>query len=120
MKTCSKCGLVKDESDFYRDKRMLNGHRNSCKSCDKAEVPMDKIVDRVRRYRERNPEKYKAHYTVRNAIRDGRLKRRTCEICDEKAQSHHDDYSKPLDVRWLCTKHHTELHRKERECVLLT
>lgn len=65
-----------------------------------------------RRYEDRNPIKYAAKNAVNNAIRDGRLTRQPCEVCGaEKAQAHHDDYSKPLDVRWLCTTHHAEWHR---------
>ena len=58
----------------------------------------------------RNPEKRSAQVAVSNAIRDGRLERQPCEVCGEKAQAHHDDYSKPLDVRWLCPIHHGALH----------
>lgn len=58
-----------------------------------------------------NPQKRKAHHAVNNAIRDGRLIRQPCEICGAKAQAHHDDYSKPLDVRWLCPVHHSEQHQ---------
>ncbi len=48
------------------------------------------------------------------ALRTGRLKRMPCEVCGEtKAQAHHDDYSKPLDVRWLCQKHHLQHHKAE-------
>jgi hypothetical protein len=64
-----------------------------------------------RRFVERNPVKRKAHEMAGNAIRDGRLIRQPCETCGERAQAHHDDYSKPLDVRWLCTTHHAEWHR---------
>lgn len=60
---------------------------------------------------DRNPAKRKAQYAAGNAIRDGRLVRQPCEICGARAQAHHDDYSKPLDVRWLCPKHHTEWHK---------
>ena len=60
----------------------------------------------------KNPLKRAAHIACGNAIRDGRIKRQPCEVCgSEKAQAHHDDYSKPLDVRWLCTTHHAEWHK---------
>jgi len=59
-----------------------------------------------------NPLKHAAHILVGNAIRGGRLQRHPCEVCGvEKAQAHHDDYGKPLDVRWLCTTHHAEWHK---------
>lgn len=61
---------------------------------------------------ERNGLKRAAHILVGNAIRDGKLMKQPCEKCgSKKAQAHHDDYTKPLDVRWLCTKHHREVHR---------
>lgn len=60
----------------------------------------------------RNPVKKAATTAVNNAVRDGRLARQPCEVCGkQKAQAHHDDYSKPLDVRWLCTTHHAEWHK---------
>jgi hypothetical protein len=47
------------------------------------------------------------------AIRSGKLVRGLCEVCGAaKPEAHHDDYSKPLDVRWLCSKHHKQLHRE--------
>ncbi len=58
-----------------------------------------------------NRHKRKAHAAVSNALRDKRLSRKPCEVCDEaRVQAHHDDYFKPLDVRWLCIKHHAEAH----------
>ena len=64
------------------------------------------------KYIERNPLKRLAQVMAGNAIRDGRLLKRPCEACGTaKAQAHHDDYSKPLDVRWLCTTHHAEWHK---------
>jgi len=66
-----------------------------------------------RAFLDRNPAKRAAHVACGNAIRDGRMIRQPCEVCGEvKAQAHHGDYSKPLDVRWLCTKHHAEWHRR--------
>ena len=60
---------------------------------------------------ERNPQKRAAHIKVGNALRSGKIERKPCLVCgDVKVQAHHPDYSKPLDVVWLCQKHHTEVH----------
>ena len=60
----------------------------------------------------RSSEKRKAKYAVDNAIRRGKMVRQPCEKCGATpSQAHHDDYSKPLQVRWLCRKHHSEEHR---------
>lgn len=49
---------------------------------------------------------------VLEATRSGKIVPRPCELCGEKkAQAHHDDYNKPLDVRWLCDKCHRLWHR---------
>lgn len=64
----------------------------------------------------RNPEKKKAGVIVNNAIRDGRLFKKPCSICGaSKSQAHHDDYSRPLDVRWLCPACHSAHHKEERQ-----
>lgn len=52
---------------------------------------------------------------VQGAIKTGRLKKLPCEVCGEPiVEAHHDDYDKPLDVKWLCKKHHHELHKAYR------
>lgn len=72
----------------------------------------DVLTEKCRTLRREEPEKYRARSAVSNAIRDGRLGRGQCEICCDWAHAHHEDYSKPLEVRWLCPKHHSEEHRK--------
>lgn len=65
----------------------------------------------VRAQKKRHPEKMRARYAVANAIRDGRLKKRPCEVCGaKKVEGHHEDYSRPLDVNWLCNVHHRARH----------
>jgi hypothetical protein len=65
----------------------------------------------MRVYRERNPEKYAARKAYQNAVKRGDLIQSPCEVCgNPKAHGHHDDYSRPLEVRWLCHKHHLEVH----------
>jgi hypothetical protein len=62
-----------------------------------------------------NLEKKQAHQLLRSALELGKLHRHPCFICGNKAQAHHDDYSKPLDVVWVCSKHHGEIHVKINE-----
>lgn len=58
-------------------------------------------------------DRHKARWLVRAAINAGRLTRQPCEICGASStDAHHDDYSKPLAVRWLCRPHHIEYHAK--------
>jgi hypothetical protein len=66
------------------------------------------------RWKKRYPEKRLAHKRVANAIRGGLIDRLPCEVCGGLAEAHHDDYDKPLDVRWLCLAHHRELHNESR------
>jgi ribosomal protein S27AE len=62
-------------------------------------------------WQKRNPEKRSAHIKVGNAIRSGKLVKGLCEVCgSSNVHAHHDDYSKPLDVRWLCPEHHSAEH----------
>lgn len=74
--------------------------------------------EQARKYRAAylaNPEnrlKQEVRMIFRDAVRYGKLLRQPCEVCGEaKTEGHHSDYSKPLDVRWLCRLHHIELHR---------
>lgn len=64
-----------------------------------------------------------AQNMVETAIKNGILTPRPCEVCGEsgvmrdgrsKIQAHHDDYNKPLEVRWLCQKHHHEWHKNNK------
>jgi hypothetical protein len=63
-----------------------------------------------RRYRAKHPEKYRAYYTLSNARRDGRLGDHLCS-CGKLAEAHHDDYSQPFKITWLCRTCHKALHR---------
>jgi len=57
------------------------------------------------------PNKEKARGLLAYAVKRGKVKRGNCEVCGkENAQGHHMDYSKPLEVMWLCEKHHGKWH----------
>lgn len=68
-------------------------------------------------YKKRYPLKYASHVITGNAIRDGKLTPASnCSVCNstEKIEGHHDDYTKPLEVRWLCESCHKEWHRHNK------
>jgi len=55
----------------------------------------------------------KANYQVHKALLKGNLSKLPCWVCgDKKVEGHHVDYDSPLDVIWLCRKHHCEVHGK--------
>lgn len=114
---------------------MSDGRVNKCKQCNKKDVSENRsknidfyrAYDRKRgnrqpecytpEYRAKYPNKYKAHNMVNNAIRDGKLFKMSCEKCHitENIHAHHDDYLKPLNIRWLCASHHKQWHEKNGE-----
>jgi hypothetical protein len=67
-------------------------------------------------YRKNTQEKVKARRLVERAVIRGDLKRSECsrksEICNSKIEGHHFDYSKPLEVLWVCSRHHREIHNE--------
>jgi hypothetical protein len=133
-KTCFKCEIKKDLNLFYKHAQMGDGHLNKCIECTKKDVTKNRgenidyyrDYDRVRgsrmtseslrQYREKFPKKYSATQMVGRAIRSGKLHSQDCEICGNKIgnHAHHDDYAKPLNVRWLCPAHHQEWHKTNK------
>ena len=132
-KHCRTCGATKPCSDFQLRAASKDGLSAKCRDCAKAydkkramlphrvkaraeyqatESGKAAIARAKKKYISTNPIKRAAHIAVGNGLRDGKLYKSPCEICGNPvAHAHHDDYSKPLDVRWLCTTHHTEWHK---------
>jgi ribosomal protein S27AE len=76
-----------------------------------AEQNRDRVNETHRR--SRDPKKASARTILNRAVRSGAIVRRQCERCGEmKTEAHHTDYSRPLDVLWLCKPCHGIEHRK--------
>lgn len=134
MKNCRDCGVTRPLGDFYAHPRMADGHLNSCKECRKGFARKHRqanehvrTLDAIRRqdpsrrayqrnlakaWNKANPLAEKAHRAVYNAVRYGRLEKAPCQICgsDQHIIAHHHDYTKPLDVTWLCQRCHARGH----------
>lgn len=131
-KKCFKCEIEWPLIYFYKHSEMKDGHLNKCKKCTRtdslnhraANIDKVRLYDRERsktgkrkerlaknskQWRKNNPEKYIAQNAVNNAVRDKRLVKGVCCVCgDKNVHGHHEDYDRPLDVIWLCPKHHWE------------
>ena len=128
MKTCSKCGLVKDESDFHKNQSQNDGLQSQCNDCRRAyrqteagrrywqsKEGKSNHQRACRKYRQCYPEREKAVSTINNAIKMGKLLRPSiCEDCSAEkfTEAHHKDYSKPLEVNWLCKKCYEKLRKR--------
>jgi hypothetical protein len=134
------CGIEKPPTEFYTHPAMADGLLGRCRPCYRIAVRTNrqKKVDYYRAYdRERYAtdaerharvdeygrqrrlrwprvlilQREKARRWVNAAIAKGRMIRGACEVCGApKADGHHEDYSKPLVVRWLCRVHHAKIH----------
>lgn len=79
---------------------------------DPAAAEAQRRKDRERRLGHER-QKILARDAARAAVRNGILVRQPCEKCGErKTHAHHEDYSRPLDVRWLCVSCHGKEHRR--------
>lgn len=118
-KTCTKADVKKNRVENLETIRAYDrrrGRTEERKKLNNERARKDRenglAITRNKRYALKYPEKRIARVTVGNAIRDGKLEKKPCEVCGSvKSEAHHEDYSKPLEVRWLCRQHHAEIHR---------
>ena len=147
-KSCFKCGQSKPLSEYYTHKRMADGHLNKCIQCTKRDSQATTarkssdptwIIAERKRKRElqrriveaKGPPQFQGKKTyckkqkqavgiANKAYRKGIILKEPCIICgNPKAQGHHENYDKPLDVIWLCTRHHNDRHIHLRDCITL-
>ena len=118
-KECTKAdarGNRANNITYYRDydkqRAMLPKRVEARNAYAKTDVSKEYKYEYLKQYRKNNPEKWAAHAAVRNALKTGRLKKSPCEVCgnEKSVVAHHHDYSKPLDVIWLCHFHHRQVH----------
>lgn len=146
MKTnrvCTGCGIEKPIEAYAKHKRSRGGRRVKCRQCcndvdrvwrhnnkDRTRATVKKwaatnkarIAEKDREYQQANKHKRRAHAAVHRAVVAGRLVRPdVCYLCGGGGdiQAHHEDYSRPLDVVWLCASCHSERHADARFVTLV-
>lgn len=118
-KECTKSDVQKnylEHIDHYREyerARSMLPHRVEQRN-KYAKAPKGKLAAAraKKKYAHNNPIARAANIIVGNAVRDKRIFKMPCEKCGaKKVHAHHCDYAKPLEVIWLCPKHHKEWHK---------
>lgn len=147
-KRCFKCGEVKPLTEFYQHPEMADGHLGKCKTCAKNDSSVryrKKVGDTefVEKERKRGREKYHRLYgfgrnwtspegapNIKNnastklnyAVRSGRIIKPTrCGDCGKehsRIHGHHEDYTKPLAVHWVCPLCHRKRHATDPSRIL--
>ena len=133
MKTCSKCKCSKPESEFGKCSKVRNNLRSECRQCKNADdrryrqssegrTTIKKNRQRQRKngttkaWHEKYPLAQDAHRQIRTAIERESINRPDC--CDRchrahsRLNAHHEDYSQPLLVEWLCPSCHVTTHKQ--------
>lgn len=93
---CRKCNTLK----LRKYRKTASGKLNTKKNVDNS----------IAKY----PEKHRARTTLNYAISKGKIKKpKNCANCgkEKKLDGHHEDYSKPLIVQWLCRPCHFNKHK---------
>jgi len=109
---------IRNREQIIAKRRKYNdSHREESKERSRKYRILNKetIKEKKKLYRAKNHYKTNAQKIAYCAIRDGNLVRQPCIECgDLKVEAHHPDYSKPLEVIWLCRSHHRILHNEEK------
>ena len=137
-KHCSKCGLDKQPGEFRNRKSTKDGLDFWCRECSKASerrwyAKSDTAAEKRRagtaRWRKAHPDKKSeegkryprkqrnASALLNHYVRVGKIaKPDKCSMCGAsgKLHGHHDDYDKPLAVRWVCRPCHYKIHWADR------
>ena len=125
-RVCFSCHVEKSLEEFHRSRDKPLGRSYECRTCSRDRgrgrvhnTPPSDVTMALNRERSRQayrdcPEAFRARNLVNKLIKAGFITRLPCQypLCNkEKTDGHHFDYSKPLEVVWLCRSHHWLVER---------
>lgn len=121
MKRCLTCKIIKLLIDFplyFYKRNNKKYHGSYCQNCLNHKKGRSKYFMKYRNKPGENV-KHNARRKAQQAVKSKKLIKQPCINCKEpKSQMHHKDYSKPLDITWLCNKCHKQEHRRLKQEVL--
>jgi len=99
--------LKRSGTPKHREKNRKYYARNRDEVLQRRKKFYNENREEILRQQKGDVEKYKARYIFRNALKAGFIYKQPCSICgNPKSHGHHSDYSKPLNITWLCCRHH--------------
>lgn len=134
MKTCSRCKALKPIESFYKKKKdghsrvphciecqriILHNYKQTPKGREKVKEifriryinKSSEYIDKALQRRKEKSTEARASDRARYALKKGIIQKKPCVVCgSEKAEMHHRDYTKPIDVTWLCRSCHMLEH----------
>lgn len=111
MKRCSKCSKEKEDKEFYNPPSLLGKLSSACRKCTRK-----RIVIYKKKHRKKGGKMYRHGYKslcrriTSRAYIEGYIPKSQCQDlgCSlMKVQGHHWSYKRPIDVIWVCQRHHT-------------
>ena len=102
--------LSPEKKEKYRERAREYARRYKILNKEKAAKTMEISL---KKWREKNPTKHRAHRVIAREILAGRMRKGICFCGDKNTEAHHPDYDKPFDVMWLCRPHHRKADRGE-------
>ena len=118
---CTKKDSNKHREDNLEEVKAYDRKRDSLPRRIKAREEYAKTPNGIeagnkakKKWTKKNPDQRAAHTLLNSAIKSGKIKKQPCENCGStvRVHGHHDDYSKPLEVRWLCPRCHKAFHKE--------
>lgn len=122
-KYCPTCKETKSITEYYKSKQTPDNlcgvcmlcHRDASKKYEKSEKGRITALRKAKRMHRKFPEKMRAREKLRYAVYSGKIARpEKCDNCSKSCipDGHHEDYSEPYTVDWLCDPCHKLKHGK--------